>query len=124
MQRDPRAYLWDAREAAGAILEFVAGKTFEDYAGDRLLRSAIERQFEIIGEALNQLCKIEQQWAGRIPDVPQIIAFRNVLIHGYASVNDLTVWRTIDESLSTLYETVTSLLDEADTSPTQRDRMD
>jgi len=113
MQRDPRAYLWDAREAAAAILEFVAGKTFEDYASDRLLRSAIERQFEIIGEALSQLCKIEPQWADRIPDVPQIIAFRNVLIHGYASVNDLTVWRTINESLSTLYEIVTSLLDEA-----------
>jgi uncharacterized protein with HEPN domain len=53
MLRDPRAYLWDAREAAGATLEFVAGKTFEDYAGNRLLRSAVERQFEIIGEALN-----------------------------------------------------------------------
>ena len=113
MQRDPRAYLWDAREAAAAILEFVAGKTFEDYTRDLLLRSAVERQFEIIGEALNQLCKIEPQWADRIPDVPQIIAFRNVLIHGYASVNDLTVWRTIDESLPAFYETVTSLLDEA-----------
>ena len=113
MERDPCAYLWDAREAAGAILEFVADKTFEDYVGDRLLRSAVERQFEIIGEALNQLCKIEPQWAGRIPDVPQIIAFRNVLIHGYASVNHLTVWRTINESLTTLYETVTGLLDEA-----------
>ncbi len=113
MQRDPRAYLWDARDAAAAILEFVAGKTFEDYASDRLLRSAVERQFEIIGEALNQLCKIEPEWGDRIPDVPQIIAFRNVLIHGYASVNDLTVWGTIDESLPTLYETVTSLLDES-----------
>jgi len=113
MQRDPRAYLWDAREAAAATLEFVAGKTFEDYTNDRLLRSAVERRFEIIGEALNQLCKIEPQWADRIPDVPQIIAFRNVLIYGYASVNDLTVWRTIDESLPTLYETVTGLLDEA-----------
>ncbi|MFI3198555.1 MAG: DUF86 domain-containing protein [Methylococcaceae bacterium] len=113
MQRDPRAYLWDAREATGAILEFVEGKTFEDYASDRLLRSAVERQFEIIGEALNQLCKIEPEWGDRIPDVPQIIAFRNVLIHGYASVNDLTVWGTIDESLPTLYETVTSLLDES-----------
>ena len=39
--------------------------------------------------------------------------FRNVLIHGYASVNDLTVWRTIDESLATLHEIVTGLLDEA-----------
>lgn len=113
MQRDPRAYLWDAREAAAAILEFIEGKTFQDYADDRLLRSAVERQFEIIGEALNQLCKIEPQWAKRIPDVPQIIAFRNVLIHGYASVNDLTVWRTIEESLPVLYETVSSLLDEA-----------
>jgi len=46
MQRDPRANLWDAREAAAAILEFVAGKTFEDYSSDRLLRSAVERQFE------------------------------------------------------------------------------
>jgi uncharacterized protein with HEPN domain len=116
MQRDPRAYLWDAREAAEAILEFVAGKTFEDYARNRLLRSAVERQFEIIGEVLNQLCKIELQWADRVPDVPQIIAFRNLLIHGYASFNDLTVWRTIDESLPTLYETMTSLLDEADES--------
>lgn len=113
MQRDPRAYLWDVREAAAAILEFMAGKTFEDYTNDRMLRSAVERQFEIIGEALNQLCKIEPQWADRIPDVPQIIAFRNVLIHGYASVNDLTVWRTIDESLPTLYEIVSGLLDEA-----------
>ena len=115
MQCDPRAYLWDAREAAAAILEFVAGKTIEDYASDRLLRSAVERQFEIIGEALSQLCKIEPRWADSIPDVPQIIAFRNVLIHGYASVNDLTVWRTIEESLPTLYEIVTSLLDEAGT---------
>ena len=113
MVRDPRAYLWDAREAAGAILEFIGNKSFADYSSDRLLRSAVERQFEIIGEALNQLCKIEPQWAERIPDVPQIIAFRNVLIHGYASVNDLTVWRTIEESLPTLYETVTRLLDEA-----------
>ena len=60
MQRDPRAYLWDAREATAAILEFVAGKTFKDYASDRLLRSAIERQFEIIGEALNQLGRVDR----------------------------------------------------------------
>ncbi|MCQ8103788.1 DUF86 domain-containing protein [Methylomonas sp. SURF-2] len=59
MQRDPRVFLWDAHFAAEAILEFVAGKTVADYRSDRLLRSAVERQFEIIGEALNQLCKIE-----------------------------------------------------------------
>jgi uncharacterized protein with HEPN domain len=113
MKRDARAFLWDAYSAAGAIQEFVTDKTYNDYSGDRLLRSAVERQFEIIGEALNQLCKIEPQWAAQIPDVPQIIAFRNLLIHGYASVNDTTVWRTIETSLPHLYETIARLLDEA-----------
>ena len=113
MQRDPRTFLWDAREAAEAILEFTVGKTFDDYAADRMLRSAVERQFEIIGEALNQLCKLDPQWAGRIPDAPQIVAFRNLLIHGYASVNDWTVWATVEESLPSLLMVVTGLLDEA-----------
>ncbi|QWF72331.1 DUF86 domain-containing protein [Methylomonas paludis] len=79
MQRDVRAFLWDANQAAEAIQEFVAGKSFADYTADRLLRSAVERQFEIIGEALNQLCRIEPSWAERIPEVPQIVAFRSWL---------------------------------------------
>ncbi|WP_367025865.1 HepT-like ribonuclease domain-containing protein [Methylococcus sp. ANG] len=115
MERDSRAYLWDVREAAEAIMEFTANKSLQDYLDDRMLRSAVERQFEIIGEALNQLCKIDPKWAERIPDVPQIIAFRNLLIHGYASVNDLTVWRAIEASLPTLYDRVTEILDKAGT---------
>jgi uncharacterized protein with HEPN domain len=110
MHRDARAFLWDANAAAVVILEFVDGKSFEDYSTDRMLRSAVERQFEIIGEALNQLCKLEPHWAELIPDLPQIVAFRNLLIHGYASVNDLTVWRTIETSLPGLQETLSNLL--------------
>ena len=72
----------------------------------------MERQFEIIGEALNQLCKIEPSWGERIPDLPQIVAFRNLLIHGYASVNDLTVWNTIESSLPALYESLGKLLED------------
>lgn len=112
MRRDPRVFLWDAHYAAEAILEFVCGKTYADYSADRLLRSAVERQFEIIGEALNQLCKIEPSWGERIPDLPQIVAFRNLLIHGYASVNDLTVWNTIESSLPVLYESLGKLLED------------
>ena len=110
MERDPRAYLWDMQAAAEAIVEFTAGKTLDDYLEDRMLRSAVERQFEIIGEALNQLCKLDPQWTGRIPDAPQIVAFRNLLIHGYASVNDRTVWATVEESLPSLLTVVTELL--------------
>ena len=111
MQRDARAYLWDAHQAAQTILEFVAGKTFENYASEKLLRSAVERQFEIIGEALNQLSRLDEKWIGRIPDLAQIVAFRNLLIHGYASVNDHTVWRTIEKSLPGLSLQLLELLD-------------
>ncbi|MFA7105650.1 MAG: HepT-like ribonuclease domain-containing protein [Dysgonamonadaceae bacterium] len=74
MQRDPRAYLWDVREAADAILGFVAGVTFDAYAANPLLHSAVERKFEIIGEALNQFSKADPALAARIPDLPRIVA--------------------------------------------------
>jgi uncharacterized protein with HEPN domain len=63
MRRDPRAYLWDMREAADAIASFVQGRIFEDYAGDLMLRSAVERQLAIIGEALSQLARADQGMA-------------------------------------------------------------
>ena len=62
MQRDPRAYLWDARQAAERVVEFVAGRTWQEYEADVLLRSAVERQFEVVGEALN---KLHQRWPPR-----------------------------------------------------------
>ena len=55
MKRDPKSLLWDACEAANAIAAMTAGKTFEDFDRDIVLRSAVERQFEIAGEALRQL---------------------------------------------------------------------
>jgi uncharacterized protein with HEPN domain len=53
MERDPRAYLWDILQAANAIEEFIAGLDAAGYAQSALVRAAVERQFEIIGEALN-----------------------------------------------------------------------
>ncbi len=55
MRRDPRAYLWDAREAARRVAEFVKDANQEDYIASDLMRSAVERQLEILGEALGQL---------------------------------------------------------------------
>jgi uncharacterized protein with HEPN domain len=76
MGRDPRAYLWDAREAAKAVGTFSSGRTLQDYEADNMLRSAVERQFEIIGEALNQLAKAAPDLAAQIADLPRIVAFR------------------------------------------------
>lgn len=112
MPRDSRTYVWDALKAAELIAGFTAGKTFEDYAADDLLSSGVERQFEIIGEALNQLAKVDAELATRIPDQRRIVAFRNILIHGYATVDDPTVWRAVTDQVPGLIGVLRSLLDE------------
>lgn len=112
MQRDPRAFLWDVRESALAIQTFTIGMTAAAFAANAMALAAVERKFEIIGEALNQLAKLDSALAGRIPDLPQIVAFRNQLIHGYASVNVSTVWNVAQDALPPLVETVQALMDE------------
>jgi uncharacterized protein with HEPN domain len=114
MRRDPRALLWDAREAALAIADFIEGRSMEDYLADRMLRSAVERQCEIIGEALSQLRALAPDIAASIPDLRRAVAFRNLLIHGYAAVDDRVVWRTITEDLPRLAAAVATRLSEGD----------
>ncbi|MGI9218447.1 MAG: HepT-like ribonuclease domain-containing protein [Hydrogenophaga sp.] len=76
------------------------------------MQAAVERKFEVIGEALDQLAKLDAAMAARIPDVPQILAFRNQLIHGYATVNPDTVWNIVQNALPGLLAAVQRLLDE------------
>ena len=117
MRHDARAYLWDAQAAADRILEFTRGRSLDDDLADAMLRSAVERQFKIIGEALNQLTKLAPTIALRIPDVRQIIDFRNVLIHGYAGIDHRTVWRTIEDDLPNFRGRVAELLSELGETP-------
>jgi uncharacterized protein with HEPN domain len=110
MERDPRAFLWDTRKSADAIARFLAGKRFDDYLSDEMLRSAVERQFEIIGEALAQLSKVDRDLTARLPDAGNAIGFRNVLIHGYAKVDHAIVWQAAMHSLPKLRSAVDALL--------------
>jgi len=114
MRRDPRAFLWDALSAAEAIQGFVQGRDARQYAADALLHSAVERKFEIIGEALGQLAKVDEALAAHVPRLAQIIAFRNVLIHGYAVVNHETVWNVVEDALPELVAALRRLLQEAE----------
>lgn len=112
MRRDPRKYLWDARRAADLILEFTAGADRARYRDDLLLRSAVERQFEIIGEALHQLSRHDRELARLIPELPHIVAFRNRLIHGYSVIDHDVVWNTANTDLPALRERLDELLAE------------
>jgi uncharacterized protein with HEPN domain len=96
MERDPRTFLWDARESAD----------------EPMLRAAVERHFEIIGEALNRLFQGNPEIAAKVPDLKQAVALRNLLIHGYATVDSAIVWRTAQEDLPKLRKAIAALLSE------------
>lgn len=114
MPRDPRAYLHDMRQAAVLTRQFIEGKTLDEYKRDVLLRSAVERQLAIVGEALSQLLKIVPQFAERFSDRRRLIAFRNRVIHGYSTVDDDIVWSIARTKLQVLLDEIEALLRELD----------
>ena len=113
MKLEAQKYLYDIQRAAGLLREFTDGKMFADYEGDALLRSAVERQFEVIGEAMAQLARTDEPLADRISQYQRIIAFRNVLIHGYTDVDDRLVWDVINTNLPRLIREVDAILEDA-----------
>lgn len=111
MRLELAKYLFDIQQAAARLSDFVQDRTWEDYGDNAMLRAAVERQFEIIGEALAQLAKRDPELAARIDEHRRIIAFRNVLIHGYADVDDALVWDIAQTRLPTLRQQVEALLE-------------
>jgi len=102
MQRDSRAYLRDILEAATAIQAAIAEVTAETYGSNRLIRSAVEREFIIIGEALRMISQQAPELFNRIPEARQIIDFRNLLTHEYPTISDPIVWGAIQTDLPLL----------------------
>jgi uncharacterized protein with HEPN domain len=112
MPPETKKYLEDIADAAELIAHFIAGKTLANYMEDPMLRAAVERKFEIIGEALVQLSKRDAAMIARISEHRRIIAFRNILIHGYSSVDDLLVWGIVESWLAPLRREVAALISE------------
>lgn len=102
MRPETGKYLWDAIAAAQQALQFVSGKSFDDYQNDALLRSGVERQLLIVGEALSRLRQIDPTTAAHIPDLPRAIGLRNILAHAYADVDDVLVWGLVCGPLAQL----------------------
>ena len=111
MPRDLRAYFWDVQHAADEIFLFTRNKTFADYEGDSLLQAAVERKFEIIGEALTQAAQTFPMDVVQISQYKRFIGFRNILIHRYSTIANEIVWGTIEADLPVLRMQVTSVLE-------------
>ena len=112
MRLEARKYLFDIRSAADLLAEFLTGKTFADYQRDAMLRAAVERQLEIIGEAVSRLARLDEELAARITNYRRVIAFRNILIHGYSDVDDGLVWDVVESNLPLLRHEVERLLND------------
>jgi uncharacterized protein with HEPN domain len=110
MRLEVRKYLYDIQRATVLLTEFTAGKTFANYAQDAMLRAAVEREFEVIGEALARLAKFDPKLAAQISEHERIISFRNILIHGYAEVDDRLVWDVVETKLPVLRKEIDTLL--------------
>lgn len=110
MQREVRKFLYDVSNACEAIRQFTMDKTLRDYLNNLLLRSAVERQLMIIGEALNQAVHLQPDLSEQIEEVRQIVNLRNVIVHGYAVVENETIWGIVTEEVPALAGKVSKIM--------------
>ena len=101
MKREVKKYLYDIRTSIESIYDFLGEeRDFSEYQNNKLLRRGIEREIEIIGEAVNRIMKIDPEF--KIENARQIIDTRNWVIHGYDRVDDVVIWGIISNHLPKL----------------------
>jgi len=103
-----RKYLFDILEAVNSIENYILNVDFIQYQKNKMVRRAVEREFEIIGEAMNAMLKADSSI--RITSAERIIGMRNRVIHGYDKIDNGLVWGTIKKHLPVLKEEVSELL--------------
>ena len=99
MRPECRKHLEGIRRAADLIEAFATARSFDDFLADAMLRSAVERQFAIIGAALTRIRRDDAAVLERIADHRAIVASRNILIHGYDTIDDRIVWDAVTVKL-------------------------
>ena len=110
MARELSAYLYDIVEACDAIEDVMTGVTLEDYREKRSVRSSVEREFIIIGEALRRISVLDNCLFMKISNSRSIVDFRNLLTHNYGAINDAAVYGLVYSDLIVLRAEVAELL--------------
>ena len=108
--------------SAGFLLQLTSGRTRQEFQEDRAFRSAVERELQIIGDALLQLDRVAPDLALKITDHSRIIGFRHVLVHGYDSLDYDLVWYIATEKLSILHREVQALLGDGSSPTSMQER--
>jgi uncharacterized protein with HEPN domain len=110
MSHSPAKLLADIVGAADAITTFLSGRDRNAYDADRMFRSAVERQIEILGEAIKRLDLLAPELVAQISEHRRIIAFRNIIAHAYDGLDDDIVWQVVTEKLPILQHEAKDLL--------------
>lgn len=113
MRPETAAALYDMSQAADRIVEATHGKAFDDYRGDWYFQSAVERQFEILGEALARIRDLDRPIFEQIPEAAKVVALRNIIIHGYDAIDPRVLWAIVEQRLPELRRPLSRLLEEA-----------
>ena len=111
MPRERLALIYDAFQGARNIQEFLEGKSFADYDADKLLQSGVERQFEIVGEALNAARSTDPRLEEQITHLPGVVKNRNFLAQAYHAVENQKLWDIAQDHLSLLIQELQAILD-------------
>jgi len=106
MKKEIKKYLFDIMSSAEEINSYTNNFTFTDYSSNKLVQRAVERNFEIIGEALNAIKYNYSDLINKISDYQRIIGFRNILIHGYSEIDEKIVWDAIQKHLPILIKEI------------------
>lgn len=117
MRRDPRKYLEDMRLATQFVLGTIAGSSLKELQENELIRSAIERKVQIIGESTKLLARFHPVIAKRIHNFRKIISFRNILVHSYDAIDVRVLWQFITRELPDLYNWTRKLMEELGPGP-------
>lgn len=111
MPHDPRAYLADIVESCDAIQSATRSLDLHSYEENRLVRSSVEREFIIIGEAVAALARNAPAVFGAITRARRIVDFRNLLTHSYRAVDDALVWAIVETDVPILRRECAELID-------------
>lgn len=112
MSKRPDIYLELALRALERVPRFLGGRSQTEYLADDLCQSAVERQLEIAGDSLGQIRKLDPTLFARIPDGTLIVAFRNVLAHGYATMDHRRVYDAATNKVAILTSELEKILKE------------
>jgi uncharacterized protein with HEPN domain len=102
MEHDIHTHLYDIVQSCQNIRTFTCDIDYQTYIDNIFIKSAVERQFIIIGEALNRIKRLDMMVYNQIRYAEQIISFRNILVHGYDIISDQLVWQVVNPILQNL----------------------